>query len=128
MTDRPRPEDFMAMGLFVYEFSRLERVVTDALIEGLAVVQKPIQSDRVPNEFQNQVRMLITLHRRRPPLNSCQSKVEPILKEIKQLGLMRNDIAHGRLDEYRHDVLGGAERVAALRRELIAAMTWRTPA
>jgi hypothetical protein len=74
MTDRPRPEDFMAMGLFVYEFSRLERVVTDALVEGLLAIQKPTQSDRIPNEFQKQVQMFITLHRYRAPLNSCQPR------------------------------------------------------
>jgi hypothetical protein len=128
MTDRPRPEDFMAMGLFVYEFSRLERVVTDALIEGLAVVQKPIQTDRVQPSFLKRVQLLQNLHRRRAPLDSCQLKVEPLLKEVQRLLPIRNHIAHGRPDEYGHDVLSGAERVAALRRELIAAMTWRTPA
>jgi hypothetical protein len=126
MPNHPRPEDFMAMGLFIYEFGKIERLVDRALAEGLSLVQKPPHTDSLPNKFQKRVQMLITLHRRWPPLNAYQVKVEPALKEIKQLGLMRNDIAHGGFDEYQHDILAGAERVAALRRELIGAMEWRT--
>jgi hypothetical protein len=125
MPDRPRPEDFMAMGLFIYEFGKIERLVDRALAEGLSLVQKPPHTDSLPNKFQKRVQMLITLHRRWPPLNAYQVKIEPALKEIKQLLLMRNDIAHGRFDEYQHDILAGAERAATLRRELIAAMEWR---
>jgi hypothetical protein len=106
MTDCPRPEDFMAMGLFIYEFSQLERFIDSALAEALALIPAPKQGHRTPDRFQKRVQMLLTIHRTKPLLKAYRSEVEPLLQELKKLLLMRNDIAHGRLDEYRHDVLG----------------------
>ena len=50
----------------------------------------------------------------------------PLLQELKKLVLVRNDVALGHLDEYRHDLDSGAERVAALNQELVSAMEWRS--
>jgi hypothetical protein len=126
MTARPRPGELMAIGLFIYEFGELERVVDEALAESVAIVQSINPSERVPREFKERVQKLLTFHRTRLPMKIFRSRVEPLLLELRDLLLLiRNDIAHGRFDEYQHDILGGAERVAVLRRELIAAMGWR---
>jgi cell division protein ZapA (FtsZ GTPase activity inhibitor) len=126
MTDRPPPEQLMTMGLFIHEFGQLERTIDVALTEAVVIVQAINPSECVPHELKKRVQKLLTFHRTKSPMKACRSKAEPLLQELKKLLLMRNDIAHGRQDEYQHDIASGAERVAALRRELIAAMTWRS--
>jgi hypothetical protein len=46
MTARPRPEGFMAMGLFIYEFSQLKRLVGQCLGRRFIVVQKTLDHFR----------------------------------------------------------------------------------
>jgi hypothetical protein len=116
MTARPPPDELMAIGLFIYEFGELERVVDNALAESVAIVRSINPSERVPREFKERVQKLLTFHRTRLPMKTFRSRVEPLLLELRDLLLlMRNDVAHGRFDEYQHDILVGAERAVVLK-------------
>ena len=70
MPDGPRPEDFMAMGLFIYEFSRLDRAIDEALAAALAIVPAPGGGHLIPDCIERRVQMLLTIHRTKPPMKA----------------------------------------------------------
>jgi hypothetical protein len=125
MPDGPRPEDFMAMGLFIYEFSRLDRAINEALAAALAIVAAP-----GGGASRSWLLWEARADASHDPPNQAADEGLSIgggasVARTQKLRPMRNDIAHGRFDEYQHDILAGAERAATLRRELIASMGWR---